>query len=79
METIENFIKNGILEVVIKPNAKKTEVVGEINGVVKIAVKSPPENGKANQELVKFLSKILKKQVKIVSGFTSKQKILKVY
>jgi uncharacterized protein (TIGR00251 family) len=79
METIEQFIENGFLKIVVKTNAKKNEIVGEINGLVKIAVKAPAEMNKANRELVKFLSKMLKKNVEIVSGLTSKQKVLKVY
>lgn len=79
METIEQFIDNGILKIVVKTNAKKTEIIGQINGLVKIAVSAPAEMGKANQELIKFLSKLLNKNVEIVSGFASKQKILKVY
>jgi uncharacterized protein (TIGR00251 family) len=79
METIEQFVHKGTLEVVIKPGAPKTEVIGEINGLLKIAVKAPPQEGKANKELVRFLKKTLGKNVEIVSGFKSKQKILKVY
>ena len=79
METIEQFIEDGILKVIVKTNARKTGIIGQINGLVKIAVKAPAEMGKANQELIKFLSKLLKKNVEIISGLTSKQKILKIY
>ena len=79
METIEQFIENDLLKVVVKTNAMKTEVLGQINGLVKIAVKAPAEGGKANRELVKFLTKLLKKNVEIISGLTSRQKILKIY
>ena len=79
METIEQFVENGLLKVVVKTNAVKTEIVGQINGLIKIAVKAPAEGGKANRELVKFLTKLLNRNVKIISGFTSKQKILRIY
>ena len=79
METIEQFIENDLLKVVVKTNAMKTEIIGQINGLVKIAISAPPEGGKANRELVKFLTKLLKKNVEIISGLTSRQKILKIY
>ena len=79
METIEQFIENGFLKIVVKTNAKKTGIIGEINGLVKVAVKAPAEMNKANMEIKKFLSNLLKKNVEIVSGLTSKQKILKIY
>ncbi len=43
-----------------------------------VAIAAPPEDNKANLELVKFLSRKLKKQVRIASGFGSKTKILEI-
>ncbi len=51
------------------------------NGVLKIKITAPAVDNKANEELIKFLSKEMKKkksQVKIVSGFTSREKILEI-
>ena len=87
---IKDCIKDNKLKVVVKPNANKTEVmelnVCNIGGnskcnnscVVKIAVKAIPDKNKANIELVKFLSKLLKKKVRIVSGMKSKEKVLEI-
>lgn len=61
----------------IQPGAKKTEVAGEFNNMTKIKVASPPVDGAANKELVKFLAKKLgvsKSSVKIVSGEKSRIK-----
>ncbi len=44
---------------------------------LKIAVKAPPEKGKANQELIKFLSQRLeipKGEISIISGLKSRRK-----
>ena len=45
-----------------------------VDGVVYL--KSRPVGGKANLELVKLLSKHFGRRVKIVSGFTSKKKLI---
>ena len=37
-----------------------------------------PEDNKANIEVIKFLSKSLKKKVKIVSGLKSKEKMIEI-
>lgn len=66
------------LQVTVKPNARKTEILEQGEGTLKVAVAAPPEDGKANLELVKFLSRKLKKQVRIVSGFGNKKKLLEV-
>jgi len=64
------------IEVHVKPNASKTKIVSIKDNIYKIDVKAPPENNKANIELIKFLTKHFKKKVKIVKGKTSKKKIL---
>jgi len=71
-------IENNYLSVLVKPNSKKTEII-KINGdVVKIAVAAPADDNKANIELIKFVSKLLKRKVTIITGFKSKNKLLKI-
>ena len=43
-----------------------------------IRIKAKPEHNKANIEIIKFLSNLLKKNVRIVSGFKSREKIIKI-
>ena len=77
------------INVFAKPSLKQNKISEavevEINGIpktfIKIHVKAPPESGKANQELIDFLSKYLltpKSNIKIIFGHTSKYKILSV-
>lgn len=66
------------LQVRVKPNARESKVLSDEGGVLTVSIAAPPENNKANLALIKFLSKQLKKQVRIVSGFGSKTKILEV-
>jgi uncharacterized protein len=63
----------------IVPNAKRTEVVGEHGAAIKIKVKSPATDGKANAALLDFLSDELElpsRAVRIFSGEKSKDKII---
>ena len=67
------------IAVYIQPNSSKNEVVGEHNNMLKIKIKAPADNGKANKELVSFLAKHLhlrKNQITITKGHTSRQKEL---
>lgn len=60
---------------IAKPNAPKTQLLGERDGALLIALKAPAEENKANIELIKFFAK----QgfiAKIVRGLTSKRKFL---
>ena len=66
------------MELQVKTNAKKTEILEETSTKIKLAVKAKPEHGKANLEIIKFLSKHFKKPVEIVKGKTSKKKIIKI-
>jgi uncharacterized protein len=77
---IEEHLKKSIVKIIVKPNSTKTEIIkwNKNKKALIVNVKSPPEKGKANVEIVKFFSKLIKKKVLIKSGLTSKEKILKI-
>ena len=64
------------LKLKVKPNSRKTEILREEGNEIVLAVKSKPENNKANLEVIKFFSKMFKTKVKIVRGLKSKNKII---
>jgi uncharacterized protein (TIGR00251 family) len=64
-----------IIKILVKPKAKKFEIKLE-EEVLTVFCRNVPEKGKVNKEIIKELSKMLKRRVEIVSGFTSKEKIL---
>lgn len=60
-----------------QPNGKKTELLGLHGERLKIRIKGQPVDGKANAELVDFLSdqlKISKSNIQILRGETSREK-----
>jgi len=63
----------------VKPNAKRTEILeqDEKGRVMRVAISAPPDKNKANLELVKLLSKKFGK-ARIVSGFSSRDKIVEI-
>lgn len=70
-----------IFSVRVVPRASKSEVVGEIEGALKIRIAAPPIDNQANVELVKVLAKffgVSKSRVEIVSGETSRTKQIKI-
>jgi uncharacterized protein (TIGR00251 family) len=65
----------------ILPNAARSSIVGVISGAWQIKIAAPPVEGKANRELIAFLSKRLavrKSALRFVSGQTSRTKIISV-
>lgn len=69
------------ISVKAKPNAKenKVEKIDESNFV--ISVKKPPIQGRANEAIINALAEFLgisKFQIKIISGWTSRQKVIEV-
>lgn len=77
---IHDYIINNRLHIIVKPNAKKTEILSfdPLTKIVKIAVAAPADKDKANKELLKFVSRILKKKVSFVTGLRNKEKILEI-
>ena len=64
------------MKVKVKPNSGKSLILGEEDGILHVALKAAPEDGKANTELLKLLKKEYGKEGKIISGKTSKLKIV---
>ena len=65
----------------VVPRSSRSEIVGEIDGALKVRLTSPPVDGAANAELVKLFAKKLgvsRSAVEIIGGETSKTKRLKV-
>jgi len=66
-----------VLPVRAQPGARKTGVVGEQAGALKVAVTAAPEQGKANKALAEALREALelkRSQVELLSGETSRDK-----
>ena len=66
-----------IFDVRVVPRASKCEIVGEHDGALKVRIASPPVDGAANAELIRFLAKsfrIPRGDVEIVGGESSKNK-----
>jgi len=61
-----------ILEIRVKPKSRQFRM--KLNDELVIFCRETPVKGRVNKELVKQLSKLFKKKVEIISGFTSKRK-----
>lgn len=70
------------LKIHLQPNAKRNEICGIYDDeYIKIAITTPPIDGKANETLIKFLSKELripKSNITITKGLTSRNKTLEI-
>lgn len=70
-----------LLKVKVSPGASRNEIKAWSDDVLRVRVKAPPEKGKANKELRRYLAKILgiaPRQVTVRSGDTSRNKILAI-
>lgn len=69
------------IKIRVIPNAKQSEIVGLENGAWKIRLKAPAIEGKANDELVRFLAetcKCSKSEISIVKGMGSREKMVEI-
>jgi len=68
------------IEIIVKPNSSKTEIKAFDcdNQVYHVDVKAHPEKGAANKEIIKYFTKLLKKNVRIISGMKIRRKILRI-
>ena len=76
MVDISTHINNRILNIIVKPNAPKTEIIGwdENKQALRISIAAVPDKNKANTELLKFLKKQTGKRCELISGAKSREK-----
>ena len=74
-------IRESKFKIIVKPNSKENEIecFDKERNAYRIAIKAKPQDNKANIEVIKFLSKSLKKKLRIVSGLKSREKMIEVF
>ena len=67
--------------VYVQPRASRTELAGLHDGCVKIRLAAPPVEGAANAELIEFVAgllKIARSRVRVVTGSSSRRKVIEI-
>jgi uncharacterized protein (TIGR00251 family) len=70
-----------LLRLKVQPNASRSGWAGPHGERYKIRLQSPPQNGKANHELIRFLSDALgipKSSLELIRGQTSRDKTVRI-
>ena len=65
----------------VKPGSHETKLIREPDGTITMCVAAPPSKGKANREIVKWLSRklnISSSNVRMVAGVYSHLKVLQI-
>jgi hypothetical protein len=79
--SIANTQEGILVTVHVVPNAKETRILLEPDGGIMMRVSAPPLKGKANREIVKWLSRKLgtpNSRIRIVAGLTSNLKVIAI-
>ena len=72
---------NVLVRLHVQPKASKTRITGIFDGCLKLAILAPPADGKANEEVVKFLASVLAipgRDITLKSGIQGRKKQLLV-
>lgn len=70
-----------VITIKVKPSSGKQLITLDKQGAITCFLKSPPEDGKANHELIKLFSKklgVTQVNVSIITGHTGRTKVLKI-
>lgn len=69
------------ISVKVKPTSRTDEISRDENGLLRVKIKAPPVDGKANKYLLEYFSKLLhlpKSKIKLLKGETSQFKELEI-
>jgi uncharacterized protein (TIGR00251 family) len=81
VEFVRDVSDGCTLSVRVHPGAKSDTVTGLHAGAVKIALKAPPVDGRANEALIAFVAERLqlpRSRVALVAGASSRSKTLRI-
>jgi len=81
MISIRDTPQGAAFTVRVQPRARRNAILGEIGDALKIALKAPPLEGRANEACIEFLAEFLKvprSSVTIAAGETSRNKAIRV-
>ena len=70
-----------LLDVWVMPGAKRSEIMGVTEGRLRLRLAAPAREGRANDELVRFLAKMLGKRrsdITVELGGSSRRKLVRV-
>lgn len=76
---LETTAKGLRLRIHAQPGAKRSEAAGLHGDALKVRLQAPPVEGRANEELIRFLAKRLgcrRQQINLVSGESSREKVV---
>jgi len=65
----------------VHPRARKSAITGELGDALKVSLRAPPIDGKANEACIEFFANLLKvprASVSIAAGQSSRSKIVRV-
>ncbi len=69
------------ISIKVSPDAGRNEVAGQLDTAWRIKIAAPPDKGRANKELIDFLSKTLgvkRNSLSILRGHASRNKLISV-
>lgn len=72
---------NAEISLRVHPNSARNEMVGITDGVWQVRVSASPVKGKANKELIVFISQLLgvgKSRIGIIRGHTTRNKVITI-
>lgn len=81
MTAVQQLAQDYILTLHIQPNAKNTEWAGLYGDALKLRLKAPPVDGKANDALCAFLAEIFavkRQDVVLLGGQSSRHKRVRI-
>ena len=65
----------------VQPGSKRSEVLGLVDGVLRLRVAAPAKEGKANEALIDLLAALLavpKTRIRILHGLAARNKVVAV-
>lgn len=74
-------IQRAVISIRVTPNATRNEIVAFSDDVLRVKIAAPPVKGKANEDLIDFLRRLLavdRNRISIIRGHTARNKVIAI-
>jgi uncharacterized protein len=81
MIPIRDHAEGATFVVRVHPRAAQTAITGAVGEALKVSLAAPPLEGRANQELTEFLSRLFevpRSAIRILTGTNTRNKVVRV-
>jgi uncharacterized protein (TIGR00251 family) len=77
-ERLQELLRKDVIEVVVHARSRKNAVERIDGSTVHLSIAAPPQDGKANAQVERYLSRLAGRRARIIAGASTPRKLVRL-